>query len=187
MSAFLAAVGLVLVAELGDKTQLVVLAWGRLTPRVTAGLAAVVLVLQGLAVVAGRLLGEVVPDRVLGIASGLLFLAFAAWSWRMLGPEDDDTAGGAGPTPSLAGLLTAMFVAELGDKSNLATAALATRADPIATWLGASAGLFGATLVALVAGSWLRTRVGPRTLTQVGAIGFAIAGTVTLIAAAIAG
>lgn len=184
MSAFLAAAGLVLVAELGDKTQLVVLAWGRLTVRVVAGLGVVILLLQGLAVIAGSLLGDLIPDRVLGIASGLLFLGFAAWTWRAAEDADADTPGEA---PSLAGLLAAMFVAELGDKSNLATAALATRADPVATWLGASAGLFGATLVALVAGVWLRRRLGPRRLSIIGAIGFTVAGLVTLVATVVAG
>ena len=159
MEAVLTALGLVFLAELGDKTQLVVLTMGagrRLVPTL-AGLLATIALLQGIAVGVGSLLAEAVPDTALGIGSGLLFLAFAAWTWFATDDADDDP----GPPGTLLAFLAAFFVAELGDKSSLATALLATTNDAFATWLGATLGFFGATVVSLAAGTFLRSRVRP--------------------------
>lgn len=178
MEAVATALGLVFLAELGDKTQLVVLTMGagrRLGPTL-AGLLATIALLQALAVGVGRLLAAAVPDTALGVASGLLFVAFAVWTWVATDDHDEDD----GPPGSLAGFLLALFVAELGDKSSIATALLATTNDAVLTWVGATLGFFGATLVSLAAGSWLRTRIRPATLQRAGAIAFLVVGIVTL-------
>ncbi len=179
MEAVATALGLVFLAELGDKTQLVVLTMGagrRLAPTL-AGLFGTIALLQALAVGVGRLLATVVPDTVLGVASGLLFIGFAGWTW--LATDDDDHDDG--PPGSMAAFLLAFLVAELGDKSSIATALLATTNDALLTWVGATLGFFGATLVSLAAGSWLRTRVRPATLQRLGAAAFLLVGIVTLV------
>lgn len=181
MEAVATALGLVFLAELGDKTQLVVLTMGagrRLAPTL-AGLLGTIALLQALAVGVGRLLAAAVPDTVLGVTSGLLFLGFGAWTW--LATEDDDEHDG--PPGSLAGFLVAFFVAEVGDKSSIATALLATTNDAVLTWVGATLGFFGTTLVSLAAGSWLRNHVRPATLQRVGAMAFLVVGVVTLVTA----
>ena len=177
VEAVLTAFGLVLVAELGDKTQLVVLTMGagrRLAPTL-AGLLATIAVLQAIAVGAGSLVARAVSERTLGIASGVLFLGFAAWTWWAT--DDDDAAARPG---SLWSFLAAFFLAELGDKSSLATAVLATTNDAWGTWLGATMGFFGATVLSLAAGTFLRTRMRPATLQRLGAVAFLVAGLATL-------
>lgn len=178
VEAVLTAFGLVLVAELGDKTQLVVLTMGagrRLAPTL-AGLFATIAVLQAIAVGAGSLVARAVSERTLGIASGLLFLGFAAWTWWATDDGDDVAA----PPGSLSSFLVAFFLAELGDKSSLATAVLATTNDAWGTWLGATLGFFGATVLSLAAGTFLRRRMRPATLQRLGAIAFLVAGLATL-------
>jgi putative Ca2+/H+ antiporter (TMEM165/GDT1 family) len=179
MEAVATAFGLVFLAELGDKTQLVVLTMGagrRLVPTL-AGLLAAIALLQAFAVGVGSLVAEAVPDVALGIGSGLLFLGFAAWTWFATDDEADD----AGPPGSLWAFLAAFFVAELGDKSSLATALLATTNDALATWVGATLGFFGATVVSLAAGTFLRSRVSPTTLQRAGAVAFLVVGVITLV------
>lgn len=179
MEAVATAFGLVFLAELGDKTQLVVLTMGagrRLGPTL-AGLFLVIALLQALATGVGALLAEAVPDRVLGVGSGLLFVGFGIWTWVASDDADDDT----GPPGSLLAFLAAFFVAELGDKSSLATALLATTNDAVATWAGATLGFFAATMISLAAGNFLRTRVSARTLQRLGAIAFLVVGALTLV------
>lgn len=180
MSSLLTALGLVFLAELGDKTQLVVLTMGagRRLGRTLLGLLATIAVLQALAVALGSVVAAAVPDDVLGVASGVIFLGFGAWAWRAGDDHDDE-----GPPGSLASFLLAFFVAELGDKSSLATAVLATTNDPVATWAGATLGFFAATAVSLAAGTWLRRRIAPTTMQRVGAIAFLVVGLVTIVAA----
>lgn len=181
MEVVFTALGLVFLAELGDKTQLVVLTMGagrRLAPTL-AGLLAVIAVLQAIAVGAGALVAEAVPETVLGIGSGLLFVLFGIWTW--LATDDGDAA--AGPPGSLWSFLGAFFLAELGDKSSLATALLATTNSPAWTWLGATLGFFGATAVSIAGGTFLRSRLSPATLQRLGAIAFLGVGIVTVLTA----
>ena len=79
MGSLFAALGLVFIAELGDKTQLVALGFGarrRLAP-VLAGIALAYAACNLLSVVVGGLLGAALPTRAIGIAGGVLFLGFA--------------------------------------------------------------------------------------------------------------
>jgi Ca2+/H+ antiporter, TMEM165/GDT1 family len=78
-----------------------------------------------------------------------------------------------------------VFLAELGDKTQLTTAALAADHGALPVWIGATLGLFGATLLALVAGRFLADRVSERTLGRIGAVAFAAVGVFTLTSAVV--
>jgi putative Ca2+/H+ antiporter (TMEM165/GDT1 family) len=82
-------------------------------------------------------------------------------------------------------MCAAFFLAELGDKTQLTTAALAADHGVVPVWIGATLGLFGATVLALVAGRALAERVSERTLSRIGAVAFALVGIATLVAAAL--
>ena len=179
MEVALTALGLVFLAELGDKTQLVVLTMGagrRVVPTL-AGLLATIALLQALAVGVGSLIAEAVPETALGIGSGLLFIAFGIWTW-FIGDDDDHDNGNVG---SLWSFLVAFFLAELGDKSSLATALLAATNSALWTWVGATLGFFAATVISLAAGNFLRSRVSPLALRRLGAIAFLAVGLVTIV------
>jgi Ca2+/H+ antiporter, TMEM165/GDT1 family len=143
----LASLGLVFLAELGDKTQLVALGLGarhRLAP-VLAGVALGYAASNLLSVVAGGLLGTALPTRALGLAGGVLFLVFALLNLR---DSDDETDEGEDAAASsfrrgrlVVSVALTMFVAELGDKTMLATATLAAQGDPVLVWIGATIGI----------------------------------------------
>ena len=143
MESLLAALGLVFVAELGDKTQLVALGFGarhRLAPVLT-GVVGAYMATNLLAVIVGGLLGATLPTRAIGLVGGVLFLGFAAKT--LLDGDDADDEGDVATDDrsvvwSVAG---AMFVAELGDKTMLATATLAAQGNPVITWVGATVGI----------------------------------------------
>jgi putative Ca2+/H+ antiporter (TMEM165/GDT1 family) len=189
-----AAIGIVFLAELGDKTQLVALGFGaryRLGP-VLAGVALGYAACNVVSVVVGGLLGAALPTRAIGIGGGLLFLAFAAWTWfgddepepePTTDPDPDDSSAAAGrSTPAVVGsVAVAMFVAELGDKTMIATATLAAQGNPALVWVGATVGIFLAGAVGVLVGRTAGARL-PEHLIKAGSAAlFAVFG-VALIA-----
>jgi Ca2+/H+ antiporter, TMEM165/GDT1 family len=176
VQSLLASLGLVFVAELGDKTQLVALGFGarhRLGP-VLAGVAIAYAVSNLVSVTVGGVLGAALPARAIGVAGGLLFLGFAGWTLR--GPDADagDEAESAGEgqvavdrrsiVPSVA---SAMFVAELGDKTMLATATLAAQGSPVYTWIGATVGVILSGVLGVLLGRVVGARL-PERVTRLG-------------------
>ncbi len=173
MSALLAALGLVFIAELGDKTQLVALGFGarhRLGP-VLAGVGLAYMATNLLSVVVGGLLGSALPTDAIGIGGGILFLAFALWNLRSE-PEAEVPEAGEEPVAKSSARVvlsvgSAMFVAELGDKTMLATATLAARGNPVLVWIGATIGIFLAGALGVLLGRALGARL-PERVTRIG-------------------
>jgi Ca2+/H+ antiporter, TMEM165/GDT1 family len=195
MADVLTAFAVVFLAELGDKTQLVALTLAGRYPalKVLLALGAAIVVLKTLSVTVGAAIGEAVPDRAIAVAAGLLFLGFAVWTWRSAVDDeahDADDADLAGPPPDagragLVGVTVAFFLAELGDKTMLATAGLAADRSAVAVWLGAVAAMLAATTLAVLAGRSLMKKVRPATLRKVGAGAFLLVGLATLAGVAL--
>ena len=184
MESLLAALGLVFVAELGDKTQLVALGFGarhRLAPVLT-GVVIAYMATNLLSVVVGGLLGATLPTRAIGLGGGVMFLGFAAWTlWKGDGDEDDE-----GSTTSQGSIVlsvaTAMFVAELGDKTMLATATLAAQGNPVLVWIGATIGIILSGTLGVLLGRVFGARL-PERATRIGsAVLFAVFGLVLIVA-----
>lgn len=185
MGSLWAALALVFVAELGDKTQLVALGLGarhRLAP-VLAGIAIAYGITNLISVLIGSVLGATLPTRAISIGGGLLFLAFAAWTVRSAGDDDDeaeDVAEVAGRSVVLT-VASAMVVAELGDKTMLATATLAADGNPVLVWVGATVGIILSGGLGVVVGRVLGDRL-PARATRIGsALLFAGFGIVLLV------
>ena len=183
----------VFVAELGDKTQLVALGFGaryRLS-WVLTGIGLAYMATNLLSVSIGALLGAVIPDGVVRIIGGVLFIGFAAWTLRDTGddeadlqePTDATVAGGQSPTRVVGGVAVAMFIAELGDKTMLATATLASTQNPVLVWVGATAGIFLAGALGAIVGRAIGDRIAQRWVRIGSAVLFAVFG-VALIASA---
>ena len=183
MGSLLAALGIVVLAELGDKTQLVALGFGarhRLGP-VLAGVALAYAATNLLSVIVGGLLGAALPTRALGIGGGVLFIGFAVWSLRADDDEDDDVGVAGGQGRVVLSVAAAMFVAELGDKTMLATATLAAQGNPVLVWVGATIGIILSGSVGVLVGRATGARLPERTIRLGSAALFAVFG-VALIA-----
>ena len=169
MESLLAALGLVFIAELGDKTQLVALGFGaryRLAP-VLAGVAAAYALTNLLSVVVGGLLGAAFPTRAIGLVGGGLFIGFALWTLRSGDDEEEDGAAAADDRSVFLSVAVAMFVAELGDKTMLATATLAAQGDPVMVWIGATIGIILAGTLGVLLGRFFGARL-PERVTRIG-------------------
>lgn len=198
VEAFLLAAGLVFVAELGDKTQLLILAAslrGRALPVLLGAVAAFAL-LTVLAAAVGALLGDALPTAAVLVAGGVLFVALGAHSWREAGEEEDeagdgeDAGGGTGErtgsgrgrrAAGLVGTFLVVLVGELGDKTQLATVGLAARGHPVATGAGALLALAASAALAVVAGRWLQTRLRPRLVARVSGVLFVVLGIASIV------
>ncbi|HYF44848.1 MAG TPA: TMEM165/GDT1 family protein [Acidimicrobiales bacterium] len=182
MGSLFAALGLVFVAELGDKTQLVALGFGarhRLGP-VLAGVVAAYAATNLLSVVVGGLLGAALPTRAIGLVGGVLFLGFAAWTLRGEDEDEEDDAP-TGDRSVFLSVAAAMFVAELGDKTMLATATLAAQGDPVLVWVGATIGIVLSGTLGVLLGRAFGARL-PARATRIGsAVLFAVFGVVLVL------
>ncbi len=188
MSAALAAFLVVFVAELGDRTQLLVVSLAarhRAAP-VFGGLALGYALTNLLSVALGSALGAALPERATLLIGGLLFLGFAVWT--LLSDDDEDDDGVRDPSTanawrlmlSLAGMI---MVSELGDKSMLATATLAADGQPVAVWIGATAGVISAGALGVAAGRFLADRVKPDVMRRFSAGLFTLFGVLLLVRA----
>lgn len=155
-TAFLASFGLIFVAELGDKTQLasVLLATRYPWYRVFAGVAAAFVVLNLAAVAVGQVLFATVPERWILLASAALFAFFGVSSF--LGKsEDPGRVNRASGSPVLASFLV-ILLAELGDKTQLATASLAAQhSAPVEVFAGSTLALWLVSLLGVATGAKL--------------------------------
>ena len=167
MNAFLLSFGVIFIAEIGDKSQLMALAFATRYRAITVLLA----ISHGHAPRPRRLgphrrdRGPDRPANVMSIAAGLAFFAFAAWTLRgdRLNDADEDRA--TRTTGSVAlGIGVAFFLAELGDKTMLATITLATTNEPIGVWLGSTAGMVAADAIAIGIGALLGARLPERAI-----------------------
>jgi putative Ca2+/H+ antiporter (TMEM165/GDT1 family) len=179
LHAFLLSFGVVFLAELGDKSQLMALAFATRYRALTVLIAVSVatLLVHAGSVLVGSFFALALPTNVIQVVAGLAFFGFAAWTIRgdTLGDEDERRAQRAGRWAVLT-IGTAFFLAELGDKTMLATITLATTEEPIGTWLGSTAGMVAADAIAIAVGAFFGTRLPERAITVFAAGAFALFG-----------
>lgn len=187
LDAFLISTASVAVAEIGDRTQLLALMLAAKYPKrpwpILSGILAATLANHALAGLAGASIGDLFTGPWLDAALGAGFLAMAAWLLRPDAPGDlgaaDNRRG-----PFLAALL-AFFVAEIGDKTQLATVALAARFSNVAlVVLGTTLGLVIANVPAVFAGARFAGRSPVRAIHLVAAAIFVVLGVLALVRAA---
>jgi Ca2+/H+ antiporter, TMEM165/GDT1 family len=181
LASFGVAFVVVLLAEMGDKSQFVLLAQAARHPagRVLAEALAAFAILVALAVTVGAIAARFVPDWALAIASGALFLVFGA---RALREAREPEANEGDPVGSRrGGTFVLVLLSEMGDKTQLATAALAAAGgNAWATGLGAFAGEGVASVLAVFAGAWLGRRLSAKARSWLSAGVFLVVGALTL-------
>jgi Ca2+/H+ antiporter, TMEM165/GDT1 family len=183
MSAFFVSFALIFFAELGDKSQLVAL-WFATRYRwwlVILGVTVATLGVHLGSTAIGASAADVLPEEVLLLTVGLSFFAFAAWSLR--GDSLDEDVERAAPAWLGAfGVVTlGFFLAELGDKTQLATISLGGDQDSfVGVWLGSTAGMVAADALAIGAGVLAGKRLPERKIALVSAGLFVVFGVVAI-------
>lgn len=190
MSLLWQVLGLIFVAELGDKTQFLMIAMSRQYSlgSILAGVGGAILLLNAMAVGLGVLLGGVLPVAFIGIVAGVAFLLFA---YASLGGEREDERD-SGKRAGKGGAWTvfgAFFLAELGDKTQLTVLALAAEAGKgdldlkkgIFVLFGASFGLFLADLLGLLVGFCMKKAIPSAIFSWLSVSIFAIFGVIKLL------
>ncbi|SEC04521.1 Putative Ca2+/H+ antiporter, TMEM165/GDT1 family [Nocardioides exalbidus] len=150
----------IFVAELGDKSQLMAMTFAtRYKPRdVIIGLTIATAIVHLVSVGIGAAIGDAFSDYqgAINIVAGIAFLGFAAWTLRgdeLTDEEADKARNSQGAAILAVGI--AFFLAELGDKTMLATITLATHEGWFGTWIGSTVGMVAADALAIVVGALL--------------------------------
>ena len=184
MEAFLISVGLVALAEIGDKTQLlaIVLAarYGRPWP-ILAGILAATLANHGLASAVGVYAGGLLDGPWMRWVLGIAFLGFAAWTLIPDKLEDKDSAHGTTAGVFVA-TLVAFFLVEMGDKTQVATVALAARfQSPLLVTAGTTLGMMLANAPAVFIGEAMAEKLPMKWIRIAAASAFAAIGAWVLV------
>jgi len=164
MNAFLLSTAVIFVAELGDKSQLMAMTFAaRYRVRdVLIGITAATAVVHLASVGIGFWIGDAFAEQQqwISVVAGIAFLGFAAWTLR--GDElTEDEAAKARNSQGAAVLAVgiAFLLAELGDKTMLATITLATQEGWLGTWIGSTVGMVAADALAIGVGAVLGTKL----------------------------
>ena len=182
IDAFLVSTGIVALAEMGDKTQLLALllaARFRKPWPIVAGIFVATVANHALAGAAGAWVTTVLGPDVLRWVLGVSFIAMAAW---MLIPDKaDDLATNDAPRFGVFGTTVAVFfLAEMGDKTQIATVMLAARYNPYWVVVGSTLGMMLANAPAVWFGEKITRLLPMRVVHVVSALVFAVLGVVAL-------
>jgi len=182
MDSFLVSTGVVAIAEIGDKTQLLALVLAARYRRplpIILGILVATLANHALAAWAGGLAAAWIGPDALRWILGLLFVAMAAWC---LIPDKEGgmpaRAAGAG---AFAATLVAFFLVEIGDKTQIATVALAARFEAVLlVTLGTTLGMLIANAPVVLFGEAIGKRLPLKAIRIVAALIFAVLGMIAL-------
>ena len=186
MEAFLISTGVVALAEIGDKTQLLALVLAARFRRpvpIVLGILVATLVNHAIAGAAGAWLAAAIGPTALRWILGLSFLAMAAWT---LIPDRLDDGDGASPATPRFGVfgttLVAFFLLEMGDKTQIATVALAARyASLAAVVAGTTLGMMLANVPTVLLGEAAANRLPMQLVHRVAAAIFLALGVTVLL------
>lgn len=186
MYAFLLSTAVIFVAELGDKSQLMAMTFAtRYRARdVILGITAATAIVHLASVGIGALIGDAFAEQqhYITIVAGIAFLFFAGWTLR--GDElTEDEAKKARNSRGMAifAVGIAFFLAELGDKTMLATITLATQEGWLGTWIGSTVGMVAADALAIGVGALLGRNLPEKVIKYGAAALFAVFGIILVI------
>ena len=186
MEAFLVATGVVALAEMGDKTQLLALllaARFRKPWPIVAGIFAATVINHALAGAVGNWITHWLGPDILRWILGGSFIAMAIW---MLIPDklDEGEADGSPRWGVFGTTVVAFFLAEMGDKTQIATVAMAAHyATPLLVVIGTTLGMLIADVPAVFIGDKLANRIPMKLVHSIAAGIFALLGIATLLGA----
>jgi len=185
MDAFLVSTGIVALAEIGDKTQLLAFLLAARFRRplpIVAGILVSTVANHAFAAAVGALVSRLLGPDVMRWVLGITFLGMAAWIMVPDEVDEDET-----PLARFGVFLTtaiAFFVAEMGDKTQVATVALAARySSTVSVVAGTTLGMMIANVPAVYFGDRIAGRVPLKLVHGLAALIFAVLGIATLLGA----
>jgi putative Ca2+/H+ antiporter (TMEM165/GDT1 family) len=183
-AALLLSFAVIFVAELGDKSQLMAMTfalrhrWWVVLGGITVATTAVHLI----SVAVGHYLGAALPTHLLGILAGVAFVLFGLWTLRGDRLSDDEaTRAQRSTAPAFFAVTSAFLLAELGDKTMLATVTLAADNDWVGVWIGSTLGMVAADALAILVGAVAGKHLPERLIQIAAAALFLIFGIVMLV------
>jgi putative Ca2+/H+ antiporter (TMEM165/GDT1 family) len=185
VTAFLLSLFYVFIAEMGDKTQLVALAFAtRFSAKIVMlGVFLATLLIHLFSVLIGQILGLALPTFWINLLAGIAFIGFGLWTIKgdELDEEEKLERGNLGPLLTVG---VTFFLAELGDKTMLATVTIASQQSSfVGVWLGSTVGMVIADGLAIIVGKILGKKLPEQLIKYIAAFVFLISGVVTIVEA----
>lgn len=174
----------IFIAELGDKSQLMAMTFA-LRYRwwvVLAGISVATTAVHLISVAVGHYLGAALPTHLLNLLAGVAFVLFGLWTLRgdRLS-EDEATRAERTNAPAFFAVTSAFLLAELGDKTMLATITLAADNDWVGVWIGSTIGMVAADALAILVGAVAGRHLPERVIQLVAAALFLLFGAYMLL------
>lgn len=174
------------IAELGDKTQFLVLVLASKYPmeKVIYGVVSATATLMLIAVLVGAAVHRLIPPIFISIIAGAFFIIYGMNMIRPLHgtsekESEDKPVKSKGP---FVAVFSSLFIAELGDKTQLATFAIASKYNsPLMVWLGATLGMIVVNLFGIAIGNLLKGYLPERILNYIAGVIFVLFGLVTFL------
>ena len=186
MEAFFVSTGVVALAEIGDKTQLlafILAARFKKPVPIIAGILAATIINHGLAGALGAWITAVVSPEILRWVLGASFLAMAAWTLIPDKIEDGETQI-ATKLGVFGATFVTFFLAEMGDKTQIATIAMAAHyANAWLVVVGTTLGMLIADVPAVLVGDKMAHKIPMKLVHAIAAGVFAVLGVATLLGA----
>jgi putative Ca2+/H+ antiporter (TMEM165/GDT1 family) len=182
MEAFLVSITTISIAEIGDRTQLLSLVLAARYRRpwpIIAGILCATLANHALAGIVGVWLGSLLEPRTLGVVVGISMIAMAIWTLK---PDKlDENTGASSAMGAFVATLTSFFIAEIGDKTQIATLALAAAYPSLlAVVAGTTAGMMLANVPVVFLGKAFASRLPLKAIHYGAAVLFIVLGLIFL-------
>jgi putative Ca2+/H+ antiporter (TMEM165/GDT1 family) len=181
MSEIIKALLFVVVAEMGDKTQLLAMAMASKykAGQVMLGVFVATILNHALAVAVGSCLGSVIPMGIIKLVAAVAFLIFGLWTLR--GDKLDEEETNKQKFNPVMTVAIAFFIAEMGDKTQLMTITIAAESTtPVFVLMGTTLGMLVADGIGIIGGAWMAKHIPEKYIKWGAGLIFIFFGTLTL-------